>query len=301
MPSDAGRPPCVVMVHGSGPQDRDGNIKGFETQILRRLAEHLADHGIASLRYDKRGCGESQGRFDTAGLSDFVQDAHSAIDFVATGDDADFESVYVLGHSEGAVLSPEICLENSRAAGAVMLCASLRSLEEDLVRNARVLNDDLARRRGLRAVLARWLFHSKDPAAEVEALRRKVADTRKETIRVSFSRVSTKFYRETFEYDVKRHLSRLAKPILAIGGGKDFQCLAEDTRLIAEIAAGPVEVGIVENMNHMLRNQEGPPSMLGYKAQGEEPIAGDVSRLVVDWIHRRSAGRPGPADRDGIG
>ena len=102
--------PCVLMVHGSGPQDRDGNISGFMVQIFKFLAEYLAQNGIASLRYDKRGCGKSEGNFKTAGLSEMVDDACSAIDFLNVQTNIDNHNIYVLGHSEGAVLAPEICI-----------------------------------------------------------------------------------------------------------------------------------------------------------------------------------------------
>lgn len=74
---------CVIMVHGSGAQDRDGNISGFNTQIFRYIAEFLAEQGIASLRYDKRGCGKSEGNFTISGLSEIVDDACAAIDFIS--------------------------------------------------------------------------------------------------------------------------------------------------------------------------------------------------------------------------
>lgn len=292
VPAIAGPYPCVVMVHGSGPQDRNGNIGGLRTEILRTLAHGLAEHGIASLRYDKRGCGTSGGRFHAAGLSDFVADAGAAIDHVCRSLGADLSCVHLLGHSEGAVLAPEIAIHAARVAGVIMLCPSLRSFEEDYLRNAAVLNRDLARIPGLKGVLARWLFHSRNPAAEIRSLRKRIFDTRRETVWISFSRVGVKFYRETFNYDVRQHLSCLHKPILAIGGGKDFQCLAEDASQIAGIACGPVETAIVADMNHMLRLQPDEPSILAYRKQSAEPVARQVGSLVTEWIRRMSTGEP---------
>lgn len=75
--------PCVIMVHGSGAQDRDGNISGFNTEIFKYIAEYLAQQGIASFRYDKRGCGKSEGDFKIAGLSEMVEDACAAIDHIS--------------------------------------------------------------------------------------------------------------------------------------------------------------------------------------------------------------------------
>ena len=96
--------PCVIMVHGSGAQDRDGNMSGFNTQIFKYIAEFLAEKGIASFRYDKRGIGKSEGCFKIAGLSEMVEDACAAIDYISKqADDVDSKQIYLLGHSEGAV------------------------------------------------------------------------------------------------------------------------------------------------------------------------------------------------------
>ncbi|MDD7970858.1 alpha/beta fold hydrolase [Roseinatronobacter sp. HJB301] len=284
MPRIATPAPCVVMVHGSGPQDRDGNIKGFRTDILRYIAEHLAAQGIASLRYDKRGCGQSEGHFGTAGLLEMVGDAQAAVACAARQPGICPDRIFVLGHSEGAVLCPDICAGGAFTRGAIMLCASLRSLEEDLIKNAEVLNRDLKTLKGLKGRLARWLFYTKDPQAVVASLRQRVENTRRRRMWVSFQRVSTKFYRDTFNYNVRQHLVTFRKPILAIGGGKDFQCLPEDTLEIAELSQGPVITRIMPDMNHMLRNQQEEPTMLNYKAQSDEPVLDEVPRTVAHWV-----------------
>ena len=288
-PSISQLPPCVVMIHGSGAQDRDGNISGFRVQIFKFIAEYLAENGIASLRYDKRGCGRSDGNYKVAGLSELVDDAGAAIGHISSHQNIDTSQIYVLGHSEGAVLTPEICLRNPAVRGAILLCVSLRSFEEDGAKNAEILNRDLDKLTGLKGKLARLLFYTKDPMATMVAFRKKVENTKSNRVWVSFQRVSTKFYRDTFNYDVKSHLSQLERPILAIGGGKDFQCLAEDTRLIESIAPSAVDAHIFENMNHMMRNQKGEPSMLGYKASGKEPMLEQVNIQITRWVHRSTS------------
>lgn len=276
--------PCVIMVHGSGPQDRDGNISGFNSQIFASLAEFLAGKGIASLRYDKRGCGQSGGSFKTSGLSEMVTDACSAIDYVKQRTDIDKSRLFVLGHSEGAVLSPEIGLKRPDLAGLIMLCASLRSFEEDGIKNAEVLNRDLEKMTGVKGWLARRLFHTKDPAKTMFNLRKKVEKTTAKTMWVSFSRVSTKFYRETFNYDVKTHLKANKLPILAIGGSKDFQCHPDDTLQIPSITTSETTVYIIENMDHTLRYQEAEPSLLSYRNTDKTTMMQEVKERVSHWI-----------------
>ena len=289
--------PCVIMVHGSGAQDRDGNISGFNTQIFKYIAEFLAEQGIASFRYDKRGCGKSEGNFKIAGLSEIVDDACAAIDFVSSQKDViDPKEVYLLGHSEGAVLAPEIASKRHSLAGIVMICASLRSFEEDGVKNAEILNRDLDKMTGIRGKIARLFLYSRDPLGMMTKLRKRVEKTTAKRIWVSFSRVSTKFYRETFNYDVKSFLKNTRHPILAIGGGKDFQCHPEDTILIAEKSPGQTEAYIIEDMDHTLRLQKGEPSILSYSSSCNSPIMQEVNERIHVWLSNQKASRSRSTD-----
>ncbi len=283
-------PPCVIMVHGSGAQDRDGNISGFNTLIFKYIAESLAENGIASFRYDKRGIGKSGGDFKIAGLSEMVDDACAAIDFISDQTDVvDSKGIYLLGHSEGAVLAPEIASKRLNLAGIMMLCASLRSFEEDGVKNAEVLNRDLNKMTGIKGKLARLFLYSKNPLETMIKLRRKVEKTKAKRIWVSFSRVSTKFYRETFNYDVKSFLKKTGHPILAIGGSKDFQCHPDDTLLISELSPHQTETYIIEGMDHMLRFQKEEPSILSYANSCNSPVMLEVNERIYAWLVNQEA------------
>lgn len=90
-------PPVVIFVTGSGAQDRDETI--FEHKPFAVIADHLARHGIASLRYDDRGTGASTGRFEGATTADFAQDAEAGIEYLRAHEG--FDKVGILGHSEG--------------------------------------------------------------------------------------------------------------------------------------------------------------------------------------------------------
>ena len=282
--------PCVIMVHGSGAQDRDGNISGFNTQIFKYIAEYLADRGIASLRYDKRGCGKSKGNFKIAGLSEMVDDACAAVDFASNqSSKIDTKQIYILGHSEGAVLAPEIAVKRKELAGLLMLCTSLRSFDEDGIRNAEVLNRDLDKMTGLKGKLARLFFYTKDPLKTMTSLRERVEKTKAQRMWVSFTKVSTKFYRETFNYDVKSFLKANMHPILAIGGQKDFQCHPDDTLLIPEISSSQTTAIIIKGMDHTLRYQQEEPSILSYAASCSTPIMQEANERIYTWLSEQTA------------
>lgn len=284
LPESKGTFPCVVMVHGSGQQDRDGNINGFDTNIFKQLSEQLIEAGYATFCYDKRGAGKSEGDFKTAGLEEVVLDAHQAINHISTHKQVNTNAIYVLGHSEGACLAPEIANENKLISGLIMLCVSLRSFEEDGIKNAEVMNRDLDALKGLKGKILRLFLYTKDPAKTMRDLRQKVESTDKPTVRVGFQKISTKFYRETFNYDVKSHLANTIKPILAIGGEKDFQCHPDDTKLIDKVTKASTSTHIIENMDHTLRLQTGLPSLASYKHACKNDIMPEVAIQLRNWL-----------------
>jgi pimeloyl-ACP methyl ester carboxylesterase len=111
-PSTDGPHPAVVLISGSGPQDRDETIAGTQMKPFALLADALARAGIAVLRYDDRGVGGSTGVFDTALTSDFTADAAAAIAFLETRPDINRDQIGVIGHSEGGVVTAALGAQN---------------------------------------------------------------------------------------------------------------------------------------------------------------------------------------------
>jgi mannose-6-phosphate isomerase-like protein (cupin superfamily) len=114
----------VVLVTGSGPQDRDECVLGIRP--FRQLADHLARHGVATLRYDDRGTARSTGDFAAATAADFADDAEAAVRFLATRTDVDPKKVGVLGHSEGGAIAPMIAARD-KAESVKALVEELKS------------------------------------------------------------------------------------------------------------------------------------------------------------------------------
>ena len=112
-----GGAPAVLILSGSGPLDRDSNMKGQALNVGNALADALAAHGIASLRYDKRGVGESGGEYLTAGFQQETDDARAALEALP-------DERAVVGHSVGATIAIRLAAEYE-LAGVVLLCAGL--------------------------------------------------------------------------------------------------------------------------------------------------------------------------------
>jgi dienelactone hydrolase len=141
MPNVAGPVPAVVLVHGSGPNDRDETIGA--NKPFRDLALGLASRGIATLRYEKR---TRQHGARLAGLTQFtvkeetVDDAVAAVRLLRKTDGIDARRVFVLGHSLGGMLAPRIAdAAGTEVAGLVIMAGAVRSLEQSLVDQTRYL------------------------------------------------------------------------------------------------------------------------------------------------------------------
>ena len=111
LPKSKKKSPAVVLIAGSGPNDRDETIFGHKPFWV--LADYLTRNGIAVLRYDKRGIGQSGGEYFTASTQDFAADAKAAINYLKTRKEIDTLYIGLIGHSEGGIIAPMVAAENS--------------------------------------------------------------------------------------------------------------------------------------------------------------------------------------------
>lgn len=119
LPKTEGPHPALILLTGSGPQDRDETIMGHKPFWI--LADFLSRYGVAVLRIDDRGVAKSTGVFKDATLSDFVTDAVAAVDFLSTREDIDSDALGLLGHSEGANIAPLASLASEKVDFLVLL------------------------------------------------------------------------------------------------------------------------------------------------------------------------------------
>jgi uncharacterized protein len=122
LPLLQGRHPAVVMITGSGPQNRDEEIIGFK--IFKIIAEHLTERGIAVLRYDDRGVGGSTGNVYDATTMDFARDVLSAVNFLKNRNDINTEQIGLIGHSEGGIVAPIAASESDDISFIVLLAGT---------------------------------------------------------------------------------------------------------------------------------------------------------------------------------
>jgi pimeloyl-ACP methyl ester carboxylesterase len=283
LPEAAGPAPAVLIASGSGPLDRDSNHRRARFDVARQLAHALAEGGLASLRYDKRGVGESPGDWRAAGLHDNVDDLGAALTTLAARPEVDPDRVLVAGHSEGAILAAALAARGARVAGAVLLAMSATPGDELLRWQARRLAPTLpAPVRGLLR-----LFRT-DLEAKVAANHEKIRATTTDVARLGGARLNARWTREFLDHDPRADLRRLVVPALAITGDKDLQVDPGDLATIADTVPGEVTVLRVPDLTHTLRRQAGPPSLRAYRRELRHPVDAEVLHAVVSWCRART-------------
>lgn len=114
--------PAVILISGSGPQNRDEEVFGHKTFLV--LADHLTRNGIAVLRYDDRGTAESEGNFSTATTADFSNDVLSAVEFLKSRSDINSKKIGLIGHSEGGIIAPMVANQSKAVSYLVILAGT---------------------------------------------------------------------------------------------------------------------------------------------------------------------------------
>lgn len=238
LPRASGPVPVVLLIAGSGPTDRDGNGGGFGAAPLRQLAESLAVRQIATLRYDKRGVGQSRSaavaerdlRFET-----FAEDARAWIDQLAA--DRRFSRVIVAGHSEGALLGL-LALKGSAAGGYISLEGAARSIDE-------VLHEQF------KYALPPQLLPAADSAlAKLKA--GQGVDTLPPLLQGTFRNSVQPYMMSWMRYSGQAELAALTLPCLVVQGSHDFQVDPSEGERLAKANPG-CRMARIEGMNHVLK------------------------------------------------
>ncbi len=265
----ASRPPVVLIIAGSGPTDRDGNspIVPGKNNSLRYLGEALAERGIASLRYDKRGIGQSSVRLGNESelrFDHFVDDAFAWGQKLRS--DRRFSSVTVIGHSEGSLIAM-LAAPRIPAAGVVSIAGTGFPASEVILRQIRAQ-------------------FTADQAAQVEAALQSVArgeapgEVPPPLGAMLFRPSVLPYLASWFRYDPRVVAGAVGAPLLVVQGTHDFQTLEEDARAIAAGNPGAT-LKLIPGMNHVLK--QSPAGRLE-----QTPIYSDstiaIDRTLIDAI-----------------
>jgi len=293
--------PAALFLHGSGPVDRDGNAEGLEMGAYRQLAHALARAGIASLRFDKRGVGESEGDVTLASRADLLADARAAVDAVQARDEIDPTCILLIGHSEGSYLAPALAVEDADVAGLILLSGAARPLDaitrwqvESLLRAQGVEGDALDAALAQQDAYIAFVESSDGEWSDYTVAALQTAMpwlTEEQADQLKATPLALSWLREYYLDEPAETLRQVDVPVLVISGEKDSQVPSSEAALIeAALLEGgneDVSVYVLPDLNHLLRYHPEEPN-LTYR-HVSEPVDARVSELIIAWIQERFA------------
>jgi uncharacterized protein len=285
IPQGEGPFTAVLLVHGSGPQDRDETLP--PNKPFRDLAWGLASQGIVVLRYEKRTkvyAAQMNSELDTLTVKEEVlDDALSAVAFLRDRPEIDAQQIFVLGHSLGGFLAPRIGAADPAIGGLIILAGSARPLEDVILdQMTYVLSlsipDPVARQQQL-AVLKQQVELVKDP--------KRLPTAKASDLPLG---VPAAYWLDLHAYQPEKVAQTLKQPMLFLQGGSDYQVTREDFQIWQDALGGrdDVQFLLYPGLSHLFMPVEG-----GQKATpATYTMAGHVAEEVVDeiggWIKRHA-------------
>ena len=290
IPDGASEPvPAVVMVHGSGASNMDEKV--IKLTPFRDLAEGLAAHGIASLRYDKRTFvhGRKMMKANAAGMTvreETIEDVLLALAMLRNDRRIDSGSIFILGHSMGAMLAPRIDAEGGDVKGLIMMAGTPHRLENIVIRQlnqSRKVGGNPVLRfvTGLECKYFANRFSGLYDLSDEEAKKKKFAGN-----------ISLYYFKEMGQKTAADYLLESSKPALIMQGGRDFQVLAEDDfKAFKEQLAGRENITykLYPELNHCFVSAEYDDITKATKEYStERHIGDDVISDIAEFIHAQN-------------
>ncbi len=280
LPAKASDPlPAVVLVHGSGPSDRDETVRG--TKLFRDLAHSLAQQGIASARYDKRtyaGFEISQEEEKTFTVKEeTIDDAVAAALLLRTDPRIDPERIYLIGHSMGAMLAPRIAKENPGLfAGIILLSGTPKTLADIVLSQNQAVVDALPPLQKIAVSVQMTVLR--------QSWQNVLNSTEEEVKGKTIFEAPAYYFWEMAQHDTASILKSLDIPALIINGGSDFQVIDADGIDAWRALDLPesVQLSYYPELNHLLMDPQAPETIRGTVQEYDIPCL--VAEEVVDEI-----------------
>jgi pimeloyl-ACP methyl ester carboxylesterase len=312
IPKGDGPFPAVILITGSGAQDRDESLLVHKPFFV--LADYLSRRGVAVLRVDDRGVGGSTGRISTSTSEDFAGDALAGLAFLKGRKQIDPAKIGMIGHSEGGIIAPIAAARSKDVAFIVLMAGTglpgtqvLESQGQLILKASGASEAKLNLQRDAQKRLVGIIADEKDEkaaeaklSAELKKIIAALPDAERKSMgdgglaEAAVNGFNNAWFRSFLKFDPRTVLRKVQCPVLALNGEKDLQVAAKEN--LAEIekavkSGGNYNVKTIEfkGLNHLFQPcKTGAPSEY---AAIETTIAPEALKAIGDWIAQQTAAK----------
>ncbi|MFD2562548.1 alpha/beta hydrolase family protein [Aquimarina rubra] len=302
LPKKDGKFPVVIIVSGSGPQNRDGEMMGHKPYFL--IADQLTRNGIGVLRFDERGVGASEGDFNTVTIAVSSSDVKSAVDYLKTRKEIDASKIGLIGHSIGGIVAPKVASETENISFLVLLAAP--GVNGDILMLSQ------------KAAIEKTMGLNEMQIAQGQELVKGAYDiiknskldntSLKDSINSFYSNKYGKMFPEnqrkmlvaqitSFEVasliqsKPSEYLEKIDVPVLAMNGDKDLQVPADENLMVIKnsLTKGSndsVKIMKLENLNHLF--QECKTGAMSEYSEIEQTFSPTALDVITSWIQEQT-------------
>lgn len=308
LPSREGKYPVVILISGSGPQNRDEELLNHKPFLV--LSDYLTRNGIAVFRYDDRGTASSTGNYNSATTEDFARDVNAIVEYLMTRKEIDHAHIGLIGHSEGGIIAPMVASKSKDVSFIVMMAGTgipgneLLLLQQEAI--LKVSGEKEAQIKEMttfnKEIFNIILNESNDDSitSQLTAYIKKVSKSNPEwmssnkldeesLIQMTVKSIDTPWMKYFIRHNPALVLQKVKCPVLAINGSKDLQVPPKENLAAIKKAldlAGNSKVTIKElpGLNHLFQEcTTGNPSEYSQIDQTISPVALEE---ICGWIKR---------------
>lgn len=300
IPKDVKNPPAVILISGSGAQNR--NEKGFDHEPFLILSDYLSRNGIAVLRYDDRGVAESEGNFAAATSYDFSTDAEAAFNFLRKRSDIDINKIGLLGHSEGGMVAPMTAARNKDIAFVISLAGPAVPLDQLMIKQIHDLSlsenrseDDIKKLLNMNRAVFEAIKKERDSESLEKMIREVLVEYNfsngDENSHNSFvKRVTSPWFKYFISYEPAPALEKISCPFLALNGTLDKQVDADMNlgameKIFKQKKFRDFTLNYLVGLNHAF--QEAKTGDVAEYRMIEQTMSNKALEIIAEWIKER--------------
>lgn len=300
LPKEKRKFPAVILISGSGQQNRNSEVFGHKPFLV--LSDYLTRHGVAVLRYDDRGVGDSEGRelVATSTSADFAADTQAALNYLLTRKEIDKTKIGLIGHSEGGMIAPMVATKSNAIDFLVLLAAPGIPGDKLLVQQ----NEMIGEASGMNTI---QLVITKDINSDIchiatstpsDSLKPKLRRFLKENtpfmtdnkIEKTVAQLSSPWMQFFLKYDPRSTLRKLTVPVLALNGGNDLQVSAKVNLQAIKTALTTsgnkqVTTKLLPGLNHLF--QESKTGLLSEYGNISQTFSPKAMQIILSWIEKQ--------------